>query len=143
HRNALKKVFISRSINRNLKPGDIILFYRTGGYYKGVVTTLGLVEGTIFNIKDEEELILKCRKRSVFTDAELKKHWNWDKSSRPFIVNFLYTYTFPKRLNLAKLIELGVIKDTNSAPRGFELISKEKFWKVLKGSHGNESIIVN
>ena len=142
HRNALKKVFISRSINRNLKPGDIILFYRTGGYYKGVVTTLGLVEGTIIDIKDEEEFILKCRKRSVFTDAELK-HWFNEKNSKPFIVNFLYTYTFPKRLNLAKLIELGVTKDTNSAPRGFELISMEKFWKIFKGSHGNESIIVN
>jgi hypothetical protein len=33
HRNAIRKVYISRSINRDLKRGDAIVFYRTGGYY--------------------------------------------------------------------------------------------------------------
>ena len=53
HRNALKKVFISRSFNRNLNPGDIILFYRTGGHYQGVVSTLGIVDSVIQNITSE------------------------------------------------------------------------------------------
>lgn len=32
-RNALSKIYVSRSINRNLKRGDIIVFYRTGEYF--------------------------------------------------------------------------------------------------------------
>lgn len=31
HRNALQKVYVSNSIYRNVSPGDLILFYRTGG----------------------------------------------------------------------------------------------------------------
>lgn len=44
HRNAIQKVYISRSYYKNLKSGYIIVFYRTGGYYKGVVTTIGIID---------------------------------------------------------------------------------------------------
>jgi len=143
HRNALSKVYISRSINRNLSPGDVIVFYRTGGYHKSVVTTIGIIESVADGIHDEDEFILRCRKRSVFSDDELKKHWNRSPINRPFIVNFLYSYSFPKRPNLAKLIELGVIADVDSAPRGFEPISKEQFHKIIKESQSNEGIIID
>jgi len=143
HRNALSKVYISRSIKRNLSPGDVIIFYRTGGYYKGVVTTIGIVEGIVDGIRNEDEFVLKCRKRSIFADEDLKKHWNYNCQNHPFIVNFLYSYTFPKRPNLKRLIELRVIADVESVPRGFEPISKEKFYKIIRESRTNESIIVD
>ncbi len=38
HRNAIRKVYIYRSINRDLRRGDAIVFYRTGGYYAGVAS---------------------------------------------------------------------------------------------------------
>ena len=103
HRNALSKVYISRSINRSLHSGDIIVFYRTGGLYKGVVTTVGIVESVIDGLQNENEFVLKCRKRSIFSDDELKMHWNYNQNSHPFIVNFLYTYSFPKRPKLGKI----------------------------------------
>jgi hypothetical protein len=143
HRNALSKVYISRSFNRNLYPGDIIVFYRTGGFHRGVVTTIGVVEGVEDGIGSELEFVQKCRKRSVFSDEELKEHWNYNKGNRPFIVNFLYVYSFPKRPNLAKLIELSVVADIESAPRGFTPITKEQFHEILKESESNESIIIN
>ena len=87
--------------------------------------------------------MLKCRKRSVFSDAELKEHWNHNQWNRPFIVNFLYAYSLPKRPNLAKLIELGVVAGVDSAPRGFEPISKEQFYKIIQESQSDESIIVD
>lgn len=143
HRNALSKVYISRSTNRNLTPGDLVVFYRTGGYYKGVVTTIGIIEGIADKIRSEEEFILKCRKRSVFSNEALKKYWNYSSYNRPFIVNFLYAYSFPKRPNMAKLIEIGVIRDRDSAPRGFEAISVEQFHTIIKESQSNESIIID
>ena len=141
-RNAISKVYISRSIERNLESGDVIVFYRTGGLYKGVVTTLGIVESVVTNIKDEQEFIHLCGKRSVFSVQELLKHWNYKPNNRPFIVNFLYAYSFPKRITLNDLINLRIIPDVNSAPRGFTRISIDHFRAIVKETKTDESIIV-
>ncbi len=141
HRNALSKVYISRSVERDLKSGDLIVFYRTGGYHAGVVTTVGVVESVITGIKDEKDFVSLCRKRSVFSNDELKKHWNYNPNkkpehliNRPFIVNFLYSYSFPKRPNLKWLNENGIIPDINDMPRGFRKISRESFNKIIRYS---------
>ena len=141
-RNAVSKVYVCRSVVRDVKPGDVIIFYRTGGYYKAVLSTLGIVENVITSIRDEKHLISLCRKRSVFSDGELVRLWNEQPRNRPFIVNFLYAYSFPKRINLKRLIELGIIQDIQSAPRGFMKISDESFKKILTEAESNEDIIV-
>jgi hypothetical protein len=143
HKNALSKVYISRSKEKNIKRGDVIVFYRTGGYYKSVVTTIGIVEDIILNIRSEAEFINVCRKRSVFTDAELKEQWNYYPNLKPFVVKFLYIYSFPHRINMERLIELQIIADKNSAPRGFQKISENQFLTILKESQTNDHIIVD
>jgi predicted nucleic acid-binding protein len=143
HRNAISKVYISRSIERGVKSGDIIIFYRTGGYYKSVVTTLGIVERIIDNIPDESEFIKLCRKRSVFSDKQLSEQWNYSKYSHPFVMNFLYIYSFPKRINMQKLIEIGVIRGVNDAPRGITPISLKNMRDILRECQVDESIVVN
>lgn len=141
HRNAIKKIYISRSINRNLKRGDLVLFYRTGGYHKSVISTIGVIENMIDNIQNEQQFIELCRKRSVFDDNGLREFWNWNKKNRPFIVNFLYLDSFPMpKVNLAKLLELNLLQ---SAPRGFEPISNYVFNEILKAARANESYIIN
>jgi predicted nucleic acid-binding protein len=142
-RNAISKVYISRSREKDLRPGDIIVFYRTGGYYKGVVTTIGVVESIITKIKDEKHFINLCRKRSVFSDKELAEHWNYQSYNRPFIVNFLYVCSFKKRLNLKRLIELGVISDIDSVPRGFKRITNKNFDDIVREAKVDECIIVD
>src|SRR6185503_19296583 len=52
HRNAIRKVYICRSINRDLHRGDAIVFYRTGGYYQSVATSVGVVENVHTQIRD-------------------------------------------------------------------------------------------
>lgn len=144
HRNAIKKIYISRSYYKDLNSGDIILFYRTGGYYEGVISTIGVIENVIKNIKSKEEFIRLCRKRSVFSDAELEKYWDYKPNNKLFIVNFLYTYTFPMpKVNLKRLIEIGVINSVKDAPRGFVEIKNDIFQKFLKEARANESYIVN
>ena len=147
HRNAISKVYVSRSIERGLKAGDIIVFYRTAeagkdAYYSSVVSTIGVVESVVNNIKSESDFISLCRKRSVFTDQQLKEHWNYNPKWRPFIVNFLYVYSFPKRPNRKDLIDLGIFA-SGYAPRGFDRISQESFEQILKSSQSNESFIIN
>lgn len=143
HRNAISKVYISRSIENNLCRSDIIVFYRTGGLYKGVVTTIGIVENIITDIKSEAEFIRLCRKRSVFSDKELSEQWNYKLYNRPFIVNFLYVCSFPRRINMKRLIEIGVIPDVSSAPRGFTRITVKNLQDILRECQVDESIIIN
>jgi hypothetical protein len=136
HRNAIKKVYVSHSRERNLESGDIIVFYRTGGYYKSVVTTIGIVENKV-NPRSIEELESICRKRTVLTNEELKAFWNRYPNNKPFVVNFLYAFSFPNpfKLNLKRLIEIGVVQDRDDAPRGFKEISWEAFVKLYKEAH--------
>lgn len=150
HRNAISKVYISRSIERNITKGDIIVFYRTAepgrsGYYTSVITTIAIAEEKIDKIKDEAEFILKTRKRSVFTDDELRKYWNYNPKSRPFIINFLYVYSFElgKRINRQKLLELNVLSGEENELRGLKKITKQQFEQILYETSTNESLVIN
>ncbi|WCL51024.1 PIN domain-containing protein [Leptospira sp. GIMC2001] len=150
HRNAISKVYISRSIERGISKGDLIIFYRTAAkdrsaYYSSVITTIAIAEGKIDQILDENDFILKCRKRSVFSDEEIGKFWNWNKDNRPFIINFLYTQSFPtgKRINRQRLLELGILTGHSDEIRGLKRINKEQFKLILKETETNESLIVD
>jgi predicted nucleic acid-binding protein len=143
HRNAIRKVYVSRSYFRELERADVIVFYRTGGYYRGVVTTLGIVETVHLNIKNEEHFIRLCRKRSVFTDEELRKQWRYNPTSRPFVVEFLYAYPFVKKPNLKELIDHNVIKTIDSVPRGFELLTNEQFQTILTLTRTDPRFVVD
>ena len=143
HRNAISKVFVSRAYNRGLSSGDVIVFYRTGGIYKGVATTIGIVENVVDGIRTEEDFIRLCRKRTVFSDAELREQWNYRPRNRPFIVNFLYTYSLPKRPNLKRLLELGVIRSIEAVPQGFEPITVQNLRDILRESQADEGLAVD
>jgi predicted nucleic acid-binding protein len=150
HRNAISKVYISRSIERSIDKGDILVFYRTAekgknAYFSAVITTIAIAEGKIDKIANESDFILKCRKRSVFTDDELKKYWNYNEKYRPFIINFLYVCSFlvGKRMNRKKLLDLGIISGSENELRGLKQISIDQFDLIIKETQTNESIIVN
>jgi len=135
HRNAIKKVYVSHSLERNLNTGDLIVFYRTGGYYKSVITTIGIVEDLVYP-STIENLKSACRKRTALSDKELLSYWN-RYQRKPFVVNFLYAYTLPNPfvLNLKRLIEIGVIDGVNDAPRGFKEIGWDSFEKIYKEAY--------
>jgi len=145
NRNAISKVYISRSIERGLRRGDIIIFYRTNdgegpAYYRSVATTIGVVLTVTLGIRTFDEFVKSCRKRSVFTDDDLRKHWDYKVYDKPFVVNFLYAYSLPKRPNLKELREAGILA---SAPRGFEQLSDAAFRKLLEISDADISFIVS
>lgn len=143
HRNALRKVYVSRSHFRDLHTGDVIVFYRTGGYHRGVVTTLGIIDRVYLDITTEAQFIELSRKRSVFTDAQLREHWRYRSSPRPFLVEFLYVYSLPQRPNLAALIAHDVISDIASAPRGFQEITHAQFETIVELSGADARLIVD
>lgn len=141
HRNVICKSYISHAIERKIQTGDILVFYRTGGLHKGVVTTLAIVDSVVDNVQDFDQLKRICRGRTVLTDEKLKTFWEYRPNNRPFVVNLLYCYSFPKRINLAKMIELGIISGVGGLPRGFGRLSNENFKLILKHTESDESII--
>jgi predicted nucleic acid-binding protein len=67
NRNAISKVYISRSVYRTLNQGDNIVFYRTssGGsaYHTSVATTIGIVESLHTNVGSLDQFLKLCRKK--------------------------------------------------------------------------------
>lgn len=149
HRNAISKVYISRSIQRNIKRGDVLIFYRTApkdksAYYHSVITTVGIVEDKLDNIQNEKDFIMKARKRSIFTDDYLSEFWNYNPRYRPFLIRFLSTYSFKlgNRLNRKQLLEMNILTGEENELRGLKQISREQFIEILKCTKVNESVIV-
>lgn len=142
HRNCINKVYVSRALEPYPEVGDILVFYRTGGFYKSVVSTIGEVQEIRLDFKDEEDFILYCRKKSVYPEAELRKMWRYS-TRKPFVVSFLYIYSFPHRINMETLIKMNVLLGINDAPRGFKRITQDQFRQILKETKSDESFIVD
>ncbi|MFV9505448.1 MAG: PIN domain-containing protein [Oscillochloridaceae bacterium umkhey_bin13] len=145
NRNAISKVYISRSYEKGLKPGDVVVFYRTASgdgpaYYTSVASTIGVVQSVHTNISTFTRFVELCRKRSVFSDKKLQEYWDWQPRNRPFVVNFAYIYSFPKRLNLKSLRELGIIEQ---APRGFERLTDQAFTTLLEHSQTDKRLLAD
>ncbi len=109
HQNAISKVYVSHTMNRDLQPGDTLVFYRTGGKYLGVVTTIGIVESVINPVKDFETLRFYSRKKSVLDVDQLREFWDRNPRNRPCVVNFLHAYSLKRRPNLDELEREGII----------------------------------
>jgi predicted nucleic acid-binding protein len=151
HRNAISKVYISRSINRDIKKGDIILFYRTkeegkSAYFSALITTIGIVDEVIDNIKSESEFILKARKRSIFNNEALIKWWNYKTNNRPFLINFLHIYSLipeqRKKLIRKNLLDLGILTGEENELRGLKQITIEQLKTIIKEANINESYFI-
>ena len=142
HRNCIGKVYVSWAYPPYPGKGDILVFYRTGGYYKSVVTTLGVVQDFREGFRSEEEFISYCRKASVYPEKELRQMWRY-RDRRPLALQFLYLYSFPHRINMKRLVDLRIFSGVNDAPRGFRPISKEQFNLILKETNSDESALVD
>ncbi|MDR2694361.1 MAG: hypothetical protein LBB74_09150 [Chitinispirillales bacterium] len=142
HRNGINKVYVSRAFEPYPQRGDVLIFYRTGGYYKSVVTTIGVVKDIKFKFRDVDEFVLYCRKSTVFPEKSLREMWDY-LPTKPFVVSFLYVYSFPYRINMEKLIELQILKGVNDAPRGFKPITKEQFDLIIKRTKSDDCFIID
>ena len=143
HRNCISKIFVSRAYPPFPCRGDIIIFYRTGGYYKGVISTIGIVDEIISRFSSENEFLRFCRKSSVYPENKLKEMWNYNSFRRPLAVRFLYEYSFPHRLNMKELIDMKILGGIEDAPRGFKRISREQFDLILRETRSDKSFIID
>ncbi len=136
HRNRIGKVYISHSKERNINPGDIIVIYRIGESapkkHTSTVTSICIVEEVITNFKSYDAFFQTCNRRTMIKKIELEQNW-WNKYKpyRPFVIKFLYAYSFPTpKPTLNDLQRMGVINNDNNT-RGFVKINREQFIKLV------------
>ena len=137
---ALQKVYISWAPERNINPGDLILFYRMGEEgsnkkYTSVLTTLGMVDKIYCNFKTKDEFFKHCQNRSVFSKADLDYFWNRYRTNL-MVLKFVFVKSLKNRLTLDYLQQLGVVEPTKG-PRPFMRVSDDIFKKILLDSKTN------
>lgn len=136
HRYALQKVYITWAFEKNLKPGDLLLFYRMGETYpkkySSVITTVGIIDQVIDTFANEEEFLSYCQNRSVFTTEELKRFWTQHRYNLK-VLKFVYVKSLTKRLTLDYLQQYGIV-EIGQGPRPFTPITSEQFSMILRDS---------
>ena len=131
---ALKKVYITWTIEKNINVGDFILFYRMGDKegnkkYTSVITSIGVIENINFNFENKEQYLKECQNRSVFTREELEQFWIRHRNNLK-IIKFIFIKSLTNKLTLEYLWKNKVVNFPNG-PRPFTKISDGIFNKIL------------
>jgi L-amino acid N-acyltransferase YncA len=147
--NSIHKIYISNIQGLcNVKKEDILVIYRTAeegksAYYSSVFTSICCVEDYqhISRFKNYQEFYDYCHKHSIFNENELETIYHNKKYNH--IVKMSYNVALKKRINRAKLIQMGIMKDCKSFYSGFGTLSIDQLLDVLKEGAINESLIIN
>lgn len=133
YRYALQKVYISFAPERNIHPGDIVVFYRNGvpgnAGHTAVLTSVAIVEEAISGFASKEEYMRHVQNRSVFTNEELEQFWRKHRGNQ-IVLKFIFVKSFTKRPILKFLWDTDIITFP-SGPRPFTRISDEHFNLIL------------
>ncbi len=123
--NAIKKAYLSHSRIKQLKPGDILLFYRSKDDQS--ITSLGVIEEVKVGMIETDEIIRFVGKRTVYSRDEI------ETSPKPLIVIlFRHHFHLKNSLKLTTLLASGIF---NGPPQSIMQISDEKY-NVIKGLGG-------
>lgn len=128
--NTIRKIYLCRSPNTNLRPGDIILFYQSKDddfANSQCITTLGVVE-SIDEFSDADSLSTHVARRSVFSRDELDAMFQAKKTPVKAI-DFLLIGHLDPPITLSELIASGAVR--NRPPQSIAIIS-EAAYSVLK-----------
>ncbi len=101
--NTLRKAYICRAQTRAIRPGDIILFYRSSDWQS--VTTVGVVEETLATA-DVNEMKTLVSKRTVYGDADLE---NMCRGDGALALLFRHADILRRPLPLDELIANGIV----------------------------------
>jgi len=133
--NTIIKAYISNSKNKRPQKGDLLFFYSSK--VNKVIEPFGILE-SIQIVKDFDELCRVVKKKTVFSDAELKK-WLEEKGQ-------LHVITFRLIAYLKKNIGLLKIKEIDSFKNKLQTITELKetdYIKLNNEGHFDKRYIIN
>lgn len=101
--NAIKKAYLSHANTRQLKPEDILLFYRSKDHKS--LTSVGVCERVEYGIEDPNEIRELVGRRSVFTDYEIREL----AESPTTVILFKWHFDLPSPIHYQVLLDDGII----------------------------------
>jgi ribosomal protein S18 acetylase RimI-like enzyme/rRNA-processing protein FCF1 len=107
--NTIRKVYLCRAPTTKLKPGSVLLFYRSlsRGYIASQsVTSVGVVE-SVTNASSLEELVRLTAKRSVYSEDQLEG-FQATKARPVKVIDFLLIGHLDPLMKLTELNDTGV-----------------------------------
>ena len=131
--NTIKKAYLCHSHIKKIKPGDILLFYRSKNQ---LLTSLGIVEEIFYNQIDPDTVFKEVGKRTVYSKNELE-----EMAKTPMLVIlFIHSFHLKKPTKFAELMEWGIL---NGPPRSITEIDNKKYLTLKSKRIINGSINVN
>jgi predicted nucleic acid-binding protein len=122
--NSIKKVYITHSKIQKIKPGDLILFYRSQDI-RGI-TSLGVVEEVCTNLSDLEQIAPLVTRRTVYSRAEI------EKMKKPLtIILFTHHFHFTRSLGYKQLYESHIL---TGPPQAISELNDEKYKWIFERS---------
>ena len=119
--NAIKLAYLCRAGTKEMKPGDIVLFYRSEDERE--ITSLGILENYETHT-DAATVATKVKRRTVYSMKEIE-----EMIQKPIkVMLFRVVKHFTRQMDLGWLKSNNVIK---GAPQSITKISNEAFEKVL------------
>lgn len=118
--NAIKKAYICNSNTREIRTGDLLFFYSTRENMR--LTAIGVVDAIYDNFDDFEEIKSIVRKRTAYTDEQLKSVAHLDS----LVIMFKHYLTFEKEIKYKDLLDMGIIT------AGIQQIQKTSFENMMK-----------
>ena len=122
--NAIKQAYLCKAQTNQVKPGDIVLFYRTGD--EKAVTTLGIVER--YEVHDNATNIMQIvSRRTVYSQRDIESM----AKSPTKVMLFRLASHFPSPIPYSALTQEGIV----SGPiQSITKISDDSFSRLLRRS---------
>lgn len=146
HTNSVHKVYIAGMPLTRMRPGDLVVFYRTTDIqgrarFRSVATSLCVVEDTKkrSDFANEEAFVEYANPHSVFTEEELRARYSG--GGRLFAAKMTYNTAFAKRPTRGQLLDdVGISEN----PRwDLRRLSDDQFARILELGEVNESLIID
>jgi hypothetical protein len=132
--NTIKKAYLSHSKITKMRPGDIILFYRSQDQSK--ITSLGVIESISLSIQNVDDVTRIVGRRTVYAHNEIEKFVEKPTT----IILFLHLFHLKNPLHLGELKDMDVI---SSAPQSIVEIAHNSYMKIKKKGGIDEHFTIN
>jgi len=131
--NTIKKAYLSHSRIRKMRPGDIVLLYRSGD--KQAVTSIGVIDAIHTNVATNDEIFRIIGKRSVYSKDEI------ERSIKPLtVILFRHHFHLNHYIPLTELKDSGILL---GPPQSITEIGDEKYGLMKRMGDVNESFTVH
>jgi len=127
--NAIKKAYISNSVIKKIKSGDILLFYASQD--RKAITALGVVDNTFNTFDSIEDITNLVRKRTAYDDNELRDSADTDS----LVIMFKHYMCFSEDIDFQYLITNGIVNGYIQCPTE---ITKEGFINIINKNNGDK-----